>query len=74
LEEAYQKACAVHPEISKVMAQRNEQQKLMQGSNIAKAKKHAAVSVVGRQGGSAPQTSLSLRDSIAAAWDSQMGN
>lgn len=72
LEEAYKKACAIHPEVSKVMADRERQQQLMGTQTALQQKKNAAVSITGVQRGATVNGSLGLRDQIAAAWDDQM--
>lgn len=74
LQEAYTKACAIHPEISQILAQRQQQQQIM-GTNNATAQKKAAASSItgGRAGGGEGGGDLSLRDQIAEAWNSQTG-
>ncbi len=69
LEQAYHKACAIHPEVSKVIAERQRQQSLMGTQNALSHKKNAAVSITGTQRGLPSNTAHSLRDQIAAAWD-----
>lgn len=75
IEQAYTKACAIHPEVSSVMAQRQKQQQLMGTQSDIQRKKAAASSITGQRGGAtSAKGAESLRDSIAAAWDSQMTN
>ena len=70
LQEAYERACAIHPEISKVMQQRAEQQRIMGTQQQIAQKKAAAVSVTGRRVGDGnAKGSMSRRDLIADAWD-----
>jgi hypothetical protein len=69
LEQAYAKACTIHPEVSKVMAERQRQQSIMGTQNALNHKKNAAVSITGNQRGSTVNNSASLRDQLAAAWD-----
>ena len=75
LEEAYQKACLLHPEVSKVMAAREKEQRIMGSTQEAQKKKAAAASLTGKQGGAGGggNANMSLHDQIAAAWDSQVG-
>lgn len=74
LDQAYQKACAIHPEISKVMGQRQEQQRVMGTQQVTAAKKNAAsASLTGSQGGAGGGAGeQSLYDTIKAAWDDNM--
>ena len=66
IQEAYDKACAMNPEILAVKKSRETQQTLA-------SKKAAATSIHGTRGGSpAPVTATSsMADDIASAWDSQ---
>jgi hypothetical protein len=75
LEDAYKKACAIHPEVSKVLAERDNQARIMGTQNDVAAKRAAAsASITGRPAGQAAgNAGMSLRDSIADAWDSQQG-
>lgn len=75
IEEAYSKACAIHPEVSGIMAQRKKQQDLMGTQTEIQRKKAAASSITGQRGGGATaKVGDSIRDSIAAAWDNSMAN
>jgi len=67
MQEAYDKACALNPDISKVMDDR----KILQNSQNAMQKRNAASSVTGAPGGSGGSSSAgsSLRDQIANAWN-----
>lgn len=71
LEEAYQKACAWHPEVSKIIEARNKQAQLMGTQNDLQRKKQAAASISGLQRGAPPAQAATLRDQIAAAWDGE---
>ena len=63
LQEAYDFACNMTPDVKSVMATRNEQNSLVK-------KKQAASSLAHKVGGSARrETPASLEDAIAAAWD-----
>lgn len=71
LEDAYNRACAAHPEISQVMEQRRQQEQLLGQQNTLQQKKNAAASLSGRMVGSGgADQNLSLRDQITAAWES----
>ena len=63
MEQAYNAACASDPEISKVMQQRSY-------STNVEAKRNAASSIRGKQGGSQSTGSDSLRDALMNAIDS----
>lgn len=75
LQDAYDRACVMHPEISKVMKQREEQKALMGTTENAQRKRNAAsASLTGRQSGNpAPNGNISMRDMIQNAWDDQTG-
>jgi hypothetical protein len=71
MEEAYTKACAIHPEVSKILSERQEKERLLGGRNTLAAKRAASSSVTGRKTGAGGAENLALRDTIAAAWDNQ---
>lgn len=73
LKEAYDKACAMNPEINRVLEQRRQQQSLVQGQQSLASKRNAASTL--RPGNNrAPKAEpQSLYDSISAAWDEQIG-
>jgi hypothetical protein len=73
LEQAYEKACAIHPEISKIIAGRKKEEQLMGSRNDVARKKAAASSLNGKQGGSPviDRSNMSLRDSIEAAFNGE---
>lgn len=74
IQEAYNKACAIHPEISGIMKQREEQQRLMGTQNAMQRKRTAASSISGRQSGpTSGRGNDSLRGSIEDAWDAIAG-
>lgn len=73
LEEAYKKACAMHPDVSKVVEQRQRQQAMMGSNQAAQAKRNAAVSIKGHQSGQTARGTDNLRDQIANAWADTMG-
>jgi hypothetical protein len=72
MEEAYGKACALNPQILKVMQERQTHANLVGNNNNMAGKRLAASSVNGRQiGGGGGGGNLSMHDTIAAAWDNQ---
>lgn len=72
MQEAYDKACALKPEIQSVLAERQQRQSLMASNNSIASKRNAASSVNGQQiGGGGGSGGMSMRDTIASAWDSQ---
>jgi hypothetical protein len=72
LQEAYDKACALNPQIQAVLNQRKSAAELQAGQNSLAAKQAAGSSVVGRPAGSGGGTQgMSLHDTLAAAWDNQ---
>ena len=73
LQEAYDKACAMNPDVSAILAQRQKQAQLVSANQAAAAKRNASVSLTGQQNGSAKTTGDSLRDAIANAWSESMG-
>jgi hypothetical protein len=62
-----------HPEVSQILEQRKAQQAMMGTSEAAKAKKRAAVSITGQQGGQTTRGADSLRAQIAQAWEESLG-
>ena len=73
LQEAYDKACALNPEISKVLSKRAADDALKGGQQELDKKKHAASSISGQQGGMASPDELDMRGEIARNWDAQVG-
>lgn len=70
LQQAYEKACAINPEISNVMAQRASQEKLLGSQNNIAAKRNAASSINGNTGGQAVSNSSgNLRSSLMSAFE-----
>ncbi len=75
LQQAYDKACMLHPEISQVVKQREAEQRLIEAGQVtAKKKAAASASLTGRQAG-VPQKdpNASLRDTISNAWGEMHG-
>ena len=73
LQQAYDKACAIHPDVSKIMAERAKQQQMMGTTAQAQAKRNAAVSITGQQRGTTTPAANSLRESIEQAWNESLG-
>jgi len=70
LKQAYDRACAAHPEISNVMEQRRIDQSITGNRKTLSAKRSAASSISGRQGGGGGSAKgMSLREQLAAAVD-----
>jgi len=71
MQEAYERACAVNPQIQEVIQERKQREQLMNSSNNIKQKRAAASSLSGKQGGnSVANGGGSIRDSILDAIDS----
>jgi hypothetical protein len=70
LQDAYDRACTLNPEISNVLDQRKEKERIMGSNSSIANKRNAASTLNGRQsGGGGAMNGLSLRDTIASAWD-----
>jgi hypothetical protein len=70
MQDAYDKCCAMNPQIAGVLAERAQRTALTGGSNTMAAKRLAASSVNGTRGGSGGGgTAMSMHDTISAAWD-----
>lgn len=68
--EAYDKACAMHPSVSKVLAARAETERLKNSGQKIAAKSNASSSIASNSGQSSAATGdVSLRDGIANLWD-----
>ena len=73
LEEAYKKACAMNPQISSVLSQREEQARLTGGQIGLAGKRNAGSSLrPGNVGGRVTKAPDTLHGSISAAWDEQL--
>ena len=73
LQEAYDRACSLNPQISAVLAERARQNELMGNQQSLASKQSAASSIAGRQSGVPDRESLSMRDQIADAWEQAQG-
>jgi hypothetical protein len=72
MQEAYEKACSFKPEIQSVLDERKKRSDLLSSNNSIANKRIAASSVNGQQiGNGGGNGALSMRDTIAAAWDGQ---
>ena len=70
LEEAYNKACAMHPEISKVLDSRKAAEAITNANTSAADKANAASSISGKRSGvTSKPGGLSMHDQISDAWD-----
>lgn len=70
LQQAYDKACVINPEISNVMAKRAADEKLLGNQNLIAAKRNAASSINGDTGGHANSLgSGNLREALMGAFD-----
>ena len=74
LQQAYDRACSLHPEISKVLEERKQNEAILGNNNSMSAKRNAASSISGRRGGmTGGSSNLSMRDQIASAWTDANG-
>ena len=74
LAEAYTKACAMNPEISKVMTDRAATANLAAGGKVLTSKRNASSSLMSGQQQGVPATEdMDLRETLSAAWDAQTG-
>lgn len=72
MQEAYEKACSFKPEIQSVLDERKKRSDLLASNDSIANKRIAASSVNGQQiGNGGGNGTLSMRDTIAAAWDGQ---
>lgn len=69
LQEAYDKACAMNPQVQAVMQQRQ----LMSGKQAMAGKKNAASSITGKGVGSQGAQPQDLHSQLSAAWDDLAG-
>lgn len=75
LQDAYDKACAMNPQITEILTKRVNDERLINNGKTLEEKRQASSSISGKQGG-APSTStegLSMRETIEAALDAQVG-
>lgn len=72
LQEAYDRAIALNPEISQIIDQRKKQEALLGNNQNLAAKHNAASSLAGKRSGIAAGEPMNLRESIQSAWDDAM--
>lgn len=75
IQQAYDKACALNPQVSAVMAKRAEAKKLADAQKDIDAKKNASSSINGKPSGDSDSKpkNLSLHDEISNIWDQATG-
>ena len=74
LQEAYDKACAMNPQIAAVLAQRAQQQSIADAGRNVSSKKRAASSLApGNRGGNSSPMPDDMLGQLNAAWDEQIG-
>jgi hypothetical protein len=72
MQDAYNKACVLNPQIQAVLQQRQQHKQLTGNSNTMANKRLAGSSITGnRGGGGAGGSGGSMRDTISNAWDNQ---
>ena len=72
MKEAYGKACALSPQITAVLAERSKRDALTGNKTTMESKRIAAYSLNGQRiGTNSGNSSMSMHDTIAAAWDNQ---
>jgi hypothetical protein len=71
IQEAYDKACALNPEISSVITERARVETLLGNKTTLANKRNAASGLNGQQlGEGGGRAGMSMRDTLADAWDS----
>jgi sugar phosphate isomerase/epimerase len=75
LQEAYDKACAMNPQVSGVMTKRLNDERVLNNGKTLQEKREAASSITGKQGGdpSTDTSGMTLRQTLDAAIDAQVG-
>jgi hypothetical protein len=75
LQEAYDKACALNPEVSGVLTKRLNDERLLNNGKTLQEKREASSSIEGKQSGdvSTSTEGLSLRQTLVAAMEAQTG-
>jgi hypothetical protein len=72
IDQAYQKACVLNPQIQSILQKRAETARITGSSNDMASKRAASSSITGdRAGGSVNGAAGSMRDTLSSAWDSQ---
>ena len=74
IKEAYDKACALNPQVSQVIDQRKQQEALTGRTAALQGKQLAASSLNGRRGGTPSSGGpMSMREQLNSAWDEANG-
>ena len=73
LQDAYNKACALNPQIAQVLEERATTAKLMGDQNTLASKRNAASSLSGRRAGNGGGGAMDMRSAISDAWDESTG-
>lgn len=73
LEQAYDRACALNPEIANIVASKRAQEQQAASQATIAGKTNAASSIVGRQAGASSKADLSVADLMSTLWDEQTG-
>ena len=72
VQEAYDKSCIINPQINAIQQERQKHAQLTGSNNSMAAKRQAASSVNGTRGGTGGGgENMTMRDTIAASWDTQ---
>ena len=75
LQQAYDKACAINPEISAIISKRTNDDRLKGNARSANNKRYAASSIRGNQtGGGGHVDNNTVASALNQAWDDSMGN
>lgn len=70
LQQAYDRACMLNPEISQILDERKKNEQIMGGRTSLAAKRSAASTLNGKMSGAGGGGGvMSIRDTIASAWD-----
>jgi hypothetical protein len=69
LQQAYDRACSLNPEIAKIIDDRKKTESIMGNRQSLGHKRNAASSLNGRQIGTPSSDAMSMHDAIADAWD-----
>jgi hypothetical protein len=74
IQEAYDKACALNPEIAQVINERKQNESIMGGNSVMGNKRRASASLNGRQSGVAGHNGgVNRRSDLMQAWDDASG-
>jgi hypothetical protein len=75
LQEAYDKACALNPQVSAALTKRAADEKLIGNGKSLDAKRNAASSIEGKQAGTVvvDKENMTMRQTLSAGFDAQTG-